>query len=696
MVDKSNTSGSSSINSVTSPTLQVKLDQTNETSTNPDEETSSLEEPSVQETSKSSQNSASSLNSNSNNTANTQTTNLSYSSSSSPNANSQTSPSVNKNLKQLSPRVTNQSPTMSSNVPPPLPPLPASLPPKFYLLSKTNVELVDKSRKSIETEVHTDSSPSSIQASPLGKLTITMSQNSTDLNLSPTQKTEPKTLSKSDERSASFIMDRVRSTASASDQSIKSNQSLLAISSSKANRQSLSIVDTQVDEDKKFKATSLMLLKRLFGCLGNVNLIKDPLIHKKIFQFILNKWTKLSKIKDKIISIGDTNTHICEIIMPQSYFSSWLFESIHKYLLELSCSIPPSLCINYQSATLIAYKIIANIVIKSASSSIDDSFYSISSNFLDLFYITLHYGLTSNDKSVLNCIIQSCSTKFWHLMLESSSLLIKDFISACIEVDAQGPKFDAISILGTFVCLPDYYGDSITFLTPTAKSTASPNAGANEFLNTVQFSREEFKNLLVNAFSSFELSLGSDLDNASCLNTFNSSKSVLLCTLTCFIYDEILSHSNSWNSTRLTEACKKIFKELEYRDQYSPVLIKMSCDSLRFLSCLASFIFQKEIQFAINIINELNQCLVKLINNKPVATVINENYEKAIIANMFALLEWCMNMPLDMLKDQDRATLLKNNFKLIIHISNTFKPNESPESEHIHLSAKFVKKNIFI
>lgn len=87
---------------------------------------------------------------------------------------------------------------------------------------------------------------------------------------------------------------------------------------------------------------------------------------------------------------------------------------------------------------------------------------------------------------------------------------------------------------------------------------------------------------------------------------------------------------------------------------------------------------------------ELNQCLVKLINTKP--TIINEDYEKAIIANMFALLEWCMCMPLEQLKDHDRATLLRNNFKLIIHICNTFKPSESIESEHIHLSARFVRK----
>jgi hypothetical protein len=37
--------------------------------------------------------------------------------------------------------------------------------------------------------------------------------------------------------------------------------------------------------------------------------------------------------------------------------------------------------------------------------------------------------------------------------------------------------------------------------------------------------------------------------------------------------------------------------------QYNPVLVKMSCDNLRFLSCLSSLIFQREIQYAINIIN---------------------------------------------------------------------------------------------
>jgi hypothetical protein len=67
---------------------------------------------------------------------------------------------------------------------------------------------------------------------------------------------------------------------------------------------------------------------------------------------------------------------------------------------------------------------------------------------------------------------------------------------------------------------------------------------------------------------------------------------------------------------------------------------------------------------------------------------------------MFALLEWCMSMPLEQLKEHDRATLLKNNFKLITHICLTFGKSTaaagttSAESvdacEHIHLSARFI------
>ncbi len=257
------------------------------------------------------------------------------------------------------------------------------------------------------------------------------------------------------------------------------------------------------------------------------------------------------------------------------------------------------------------------------------SFDSLNNDFMDLFYMTLNQGLRSEDRNVINCIIQNCGTKFWHCMLPSSTILLKDFIDACSFVDSQGPKLDAASILGCLICFPDYFGD-MKVLNRDPSLNQSPNTTSSEDNLTIDFyTKEELKNFLIQNISNFT----DDFTNTN-------SRCVILCSLTCFIYDEILN--NNWNHARLNEAIKRIFKDLDSRDQANLVLFKMSYDNLRFLSILANILFQNEIQYTVNIINELNQCLVKLINSK--LDSISEDYEKAIIANMLALLEWCLNM----------------------------------------------------
>jgi hypothetical protein len=80
---------------------------------------------------------------------------------------------------------------------------------------------------------------------------------------------------------------------------------------------------------------------------------------------------------------------LTKIIMPMSYFSPWLFEAIYQ------------LPYNYQSGKLIAYKTLSHVVIRSAQVyllQVNNDFDSISDEFMDLFYITIHQGLRSNDK----------------------------------------------------------------------------------------------------------------------------------------------------------------------------------------------------------------------------------------------------------------------------------------------------------
>jgi hypothetical protein len=132
------------------------------------------------------------------------------------------------------------------------------------------------------------------------------------------------------------------------------------------------------------------------------------------------------------------------------------------------------------------------------------------------------------------------------------------------------------------------------------------SAGNELALGIDTYSREDMKNLIISTLVNFtggssggpSASVAAESLSAT---SQTSARCVVLCSLTCFIFDEIFNQK--WNARRLNDAIRRIFKDLDFRDNYNPVLIKMSCDNLRFLSCLATTIFQRDIQYAINIIN---------------------------------------------------------------------------------------------
>ena len=73
-----------------------------------------------------------------------------------------------------------------------------------------------------------------------------------------------------------------------------------------------------------------------------------------------------------------------------TYFAPWLFEAVYQ------------LSNHYQSGKLIAYKTICRIGIKSTCNlnniNYDPEYDSVSDEFMDLFYLTIHQGLHSDDK----------------------------------------------------------------------------------------------------------------------------------------------------------------------------------------------------------------------------------------------------------------------------------------------------------
>jgi hypothetical protein len=134
-----------------------------------------------------------------------------------------------------------------------------------------------------------------------------------------------------------------------------------------------------------YKENAFLIIKRLMGCLGNVNQIKDSQIHEKIFEFIYSKWELLAKVRESL-----KLTDLSDLIPPISTFSPWLFEAIYEL---------PN---NYKNGQLIAYKLLCRVALRSATAKLllgseENSFDRIDDEFMDLFMLTLHHGLRSGD-----------------------------------------------------------------------------------------------------------------------------------------------------------------------------------------------------------------------------------------------------------------------------------------------------------
>ena len=124
----------------------------------------------------------------------------------------------------------------------------------------------------------------------------------------------------------------------------------------------------------------------------------------------------------------------------------------------------------------------------------------------------------------------------------------------------KGPKLEAASILGCLISFPDYFGDMKVLNQTPSNSFAnqsspihSNNSSSGENLTIDFFTKEEIKNFIIQNLTTFT----DDFSNTN-------SRCVILCSLTCFIYDEVIN--NRWNSVRLNEAIKRIFKDLDFRE----------------------------------------------------------------------------------------------------------------------------------
>ncbi len=86
-----------------------------------------------------------------------------------------------------------------------------------------------------------------------------------------------------------------------------------------------------------------------------------------------------------------------------------------------------------------------------------------------------------------------------------------------------------------------------------------------DVLNVEFCSKEDLKNLIIQNLTNF---------NDDIFNT--NSRCIILCALTCFIYEEILNQR--WHP-RLNDAIRRIFKDLDFREvkNFSQIFLRIYC-----------------------------------------------------------------------------------------------------------------------
>ncbi|KAI4875282.1 hypothetical protein NFI96_004784 [Prochilodus magdalenae] len=146
--------------------------------------------------------------------------------------------------------------------------------------------------------------------------------------------------------------------------------------------------------------SAFVLWRRILGILGDVNSIRCPRIHAKVFSYLYEIWHKLAKIRDNLGINVDNQSALPRplFIPPLRMLASWLFKA----------TMLPA---EFKTGKLQAYRLICEMMTKH-----QDVLPNI--DFLVHLYHVMHKGFTSDD---------------------------------------QAPRIEAQTLLGSLVCFPNLY-----------------------------------------------------------------------------------------------------------------------------------------------------------------------------------------------------------------------------------------------
>ncbi|XP_068195740.1 ral GTPase-activating protein subunit alpha-2 isoform X2 [Antennarius striatus] len=360
--------------------------------------------------------------------------------------------------------------------------------------------------------------------------------------------------------------------------------------------------------------SAFVLWRRILGILGDVNNIRCPKIHAKVFTYLYELWHKLAKIRDNLgISVDNQSSPPQPAFIPPiRMLASWLFRA----------TMLPS---EYKAGKLQAYKLICEMMTRHQD-------VLPNSDFLVHLYHIMHKGITSNDQDVLNTIIRSCSPRFFFLGLPGFTLLVGDFITAaaCVlsSVSSEAPRMEAQTILGSLVCFPNLY-----IQIPVLQCVL----GSDDIV----VGNEDIKDYLVNIL--LETATKEHCEGARC---------IAVCSLGLWVCEELTQKNIH---TQVKDAISVLGVTLKFGNK---AVAQAACDVFQLLISHWDHLQRLESTLPKKIIEIFVATIAFLLPSTEHSTV--EADKKLMVSLLLCLLDWCMAVPLSLLLEPITIPLLED------------------------------------
>lgn len=186
-----------------------------------------------------------------------------------------------------------------------------------------------------------------------------------------------------------------------------------------------------------------VMWRRMLAALGDPNLLRDPHAHANLYNYLIHLNSTLLKISANQTLNGNTEIHV-----PFNLVAGWCLEAE---------ALPPS----HRAGKLLALRLLCESTQAQGPGAPSSCNNRLHLAHLHLYQRALHHGLTGEDRSVVDVLVEHAAPRYLSLALDGYSLLLLDFVHASTvvlnssDMGPSCPRTAAVTFLGSLLSLPD-------------------------------------------------------------------------------------------------------------------------------------------------------------------------------------------------------------------------------------------------